>query len=90
MFIIFENISLLSKLASLILLVQVILATLETDDADTDKASNCFVDTAALDGETNKKEYVCHQETCHLRNEKALSDFKCTIEAEAPNSKLYQ
>ncbi|XP_063723941.1 phospholipid-transporting ATPase IF-like isoform X3 [Symsagittifera roscoffensis] len=50
----------------------------------------CYVTTANLDGETNLKEFVCHQETASLSTEEQLRTINALIECEQPQVDLYK
>ncbi|XP_075259797.1 phospholipid-transporting ATPase IF-like isoform X5 [Convolutriloba macropyga] len=50
----------------------------------------CYVTTANLDGETNLKEFVCHQETACLDSVEQLRSLNVLIECEQPQVDLYK
>ncbi|CAG8731046.1 2333_t:CDS:2, partial [Acaulospora morrowiae] len=49
----------------------------------------CFIETAALDGETNLKQRQALKETNSLENMDALANFEATVTTENPNQDLY-
>ena len=61
----------------------------QQESGSANEAGVCFVDTAALDGETNLKSYGGIAETAHLRTAEALRCMQAELSTEAPNGSLY-
>jgi len=69
----------------------VLLSTRMTSEDEPVKktANGCFIDTAALDGETNLKEFQSHAETGSFHDPKSFEGAELSISCEPPNRNLY-
>ncbi|KAJ2658567.1 phospholipid transporting ATPase [Coemansia sp. RSA 1200] len=54
-----------------------------------DEDGGCFVETKNLDGETNLKTKHALHKTTDLRSPAQFAAFRCSIDAEPPNTQLY-